>query len=348
MSDVSPLRAATEQLLSGADLGAEAAGEAVRAIMSGQSSDAQTAGFLVALRAKGETASELVGAARAMRELSVRVPIEQPGLTDCCGTGGDRAGLFNVSTAAGLVAASGGVPVAKHGNRAISSHSGSADLLEAAGIELALEPQAVARCIQTVGFGFMFAPRHHAAMRHAAGARRELGLRTVFNLLGPLTNPAGARRQLLGVFDRAWLRRVAEALRELGSERAMVVHADDGLDEISIAAPTAVAELADGQIREYTIDPQQLGIAPQPLESLRARDAAESLALLRGAFSGENVPARGIVALNAGAVLYVGGVVADLADGAAMAADLMDSGQAAEKLAGLRDFTRLASMAGAS
>ena len=348
MNASSPLRAVTERLLTGADLGADEAADAVRAIMDGQASDAQIAGFLIALRAKGECVDELVGAARAMRALSVRVPLELPGLTDCCGTGGDGAGLFNVSTAAGIVAAAGGVPVAKHGNRAVSGRSGSADLLEAAGAVLDLDPERIARCVRAVGFGFMFAPAHHAAMKHAAAARRELGVRTAFNLLGPLTNPAGARRQLLGVFDRAWLRRIAETLRALGSERALVVHSTDGLDEISLAAATEVAELdADGQIREYVIEPAALGIAPQPLDSLVVDGADDSVQRLRGAFDGSDSAARGIVALNAGGVLYVGGAVADLASGVAMASDLMDSGQAAEKLREFVEFTRLAASAGA-
>ena len=343
MSAPSPLREATERALGGENLSADDAGDAVRAIMSGRATDAQTAGFLVALRAKGECVAELVGAARAMRELSVRVPIDAERLTDCCGTGGDGAGLFNVSTAAGLVAAAGGVPMAKHGNRAISGHSGSADVLEAAGAELSLSPEQVARCVRALGFGFMFAPAHHGAMRHAADARRQLGVRTAFNLLGPLTNPAGARRQLLGVFDRAWLRRIAEALRELGAERALVVHADDGLDEISVAGPTAFAELGeDGEIREYAAEPERFGVAAQPLDGLRAPNAAESLRTMRRAFSGDDPAARGIVALNAGGALYVGDAVGGIADGVAMARDLMDTGQAAEKLKEFVEFTRLA------
>jgi anthranilate phosphoribosyltransferase len=314
----------------------------MRAIMTGECTPAQIGGFLVGLRMKGETVDEIAAAARVMRELAARVEVEPHFLVDTCGTGGDAKGTFNVSTAAAFVVAAGGGKVAKHGNRSVSSHSGSADVLEAAGANLDLTPEQVGRCVKEIGVGFLFAPRHHAAMKHAIGPRREMAVRTIFNVLGPLTNPAGAPHQLLGVYSVEWVRPVAEVLRELGSEHVLVVNAEDGLDEISIGAPTRVAELSGGVVTEYVIQPEQFGIARAPLDSVRVGSAADSLALIRRVFAGETGPAADIVALNAGAAIYAAGLAESLSAGYARARDLLASGAVAEKLDEFVAFTRKA------
>ena len=311
----------------------------MRLIMTGEATDAQIGGFLIGLRLKGETVDEIVGAAEVMRELASKVQVNDAGLVDTCGTGGSGVNKFNVSTASAFVAAAAGVRIAKHGNRAASSKSGSADLLEAAGANIMLPSDQVGRCIDSVGVGFLFALNHHTAMRHAIGPRREMTVRTVFNMLGPLTNPAGAKRQLLGVYDRALVRPVAEVLRALGSVHVMVVHSADGLDEISIAAETAVAELKSGSIVEYVISPENFSLARGSLDSLKVDSAIESLGMVKAALSGEFEAASDIVALNAGAAVYVSGQAMDLVSGVRMAQDAIGSGLATEKMKEFVDFT---------
>ena len=317
--------------------------DCMRQIMGGQATPAQIAGFLVALRMKGETVDELIGGVQVMRELATPVPVHadvRAHLIDTCGTGGDGAGLFNISTAIAFVVAAAGGHVAKHGNRSVSGTCGSADVLEAAGVKLDLGPEAVARCVHRVGVGFMFAPAFHSAMKHAIGPRKEMGVRTVFNLLGPMTNPAGARRQLIGVFHRDWLRPVAQVLKELGAEHVMVVHSEDGLDEISIAARTQFAELRDGQIRTGSLMPTVFDIRLSDIGTLRVDNALESLALIRSALNNVAGPARDIVALNAGAALCVAGLAADVRQGVRLALETIASGKAADKLDALAAFTQ--------
>jgi anthranilate phosphoribosyltransferase len=312
----------------------------MRQIMTGGATPIQIGGFLAGLRAKGETVEEIVAAAKVMRELATRVDVGLENLVDTCGTGGDGLCTFNVSTASAFVVAAAGGRVAKHGNRSVSSSCGSADLLEAADIRIDLTPVQVARCVDKVGVGFLFAPAHHTAARFAAAPRRELGTRTLFNLLGPLTNPAGAPNQLLGVFAARWVEPLAKVLRSLGSLHVLVVHAQDGLDEISIAAPTFVAELQDGQICTYTVAPEDFGIARQPLDSLRVTNAAESLALIRSAFDGQPGPARDMITLNAGAALYAAGVAENFRRGVALAREAIASGEAKRRMALLVETTR--------
>ena len=325
------------------DLSTEEMIDVMRGIMTGKATPAQTAGFLVALRMKGESLDEITGAATVMRELVSGVEIDVPNLVDTCGTGGDGANLFNVSTAAAFVVAAAGGNVAKHGNRSVSSSTGSADVLEAAGVKLDLTPAQVATCIREIGVGFMFAPAHHGAMKYAVGPRKELGQRTIFNMLGPLTNPAHITRQVLGVFNGDLCRPLAEVLSRLGSEHVMVVHARDGLDEISLAAETQVAELRDGEVREYVIKPEDFGIASQGLVGLTVTNARQSLELIRDALgkraSAEGQKAADIIALNAGAAIYVSGVADSLAQGVAMAQDAIATGLAGEKLRELAAFT---------
>jgi len=312
-------------------------------IMSGETTDAQIGAFLMGLRLKGETVDEITGAVMVMRELASGVNVGGEHLVDIVGTGGDGANLFNVSTAAAFVVAAAGGRVAKHGNRSVSSSSGSADLLETAGVRLGLEPRQVADCVDQVGVGFMFAPAHHSAMRHAIGPRGELGVRTIFNILGPMTNPAGVKRLLIGVYDAALCRPVAEVLNRLGAEHVMVVHSEDGLDEISAAAATHVAEVKSGGVAEYDISPEDLGLVRTSLDGLEVAGADESLALIRAALSGapgEKVErARQVVALNAGAALYVAGLAANLAAGVAAAGRLLESGKPWARVEALVDFT---------
>ena len=311
----------------------------MRQIMTGGATPVQIGGFLAGLRAKGETVEEIAAAATVMRGLAVRVEVSPEHLVDTCGTGGDGARLFNVSTAATFVVAAAGGRVAKHGNRAMSGSSGSADVLEALGVKLDLPPERIAHCIDTLGVGFLYAPAHHSATRYAAAPRKELGTRTLFNLLGPLTNPAGAPYQLLGVFAPRWLEPLAKVLRVLGSRHVLVVHSEDGLDEISVAAPTRVVELQDGQIRGYTLRPRDFGIAPASLDTLRVGSVTESLALMREALVGRPGPAADMVALNAGAALYAADVTASLAAGVARAREVMANGEAAAKLERLVEVT---------
>lgn len=308
---------------------------AMGCIMRGEASPAQIGGFLIALRMKGETVEEIAAAATVMRELSARVTIADLDAVDIVGTGGDGSGTFNISTVAALVVAAAGGRVAKHGNRASSSPCGSADLLEAAGVNIELMPDQVGACVDRAGIGFMFAARHHGAMRHAAGPRRELGVRTVFNVLGPLTNPAGVKRHLIGVYASHLVETLARVLQRLGSERALIVHAEDGLDEISCAAPTLVAELAAGAVKTYRITPEDFGIPTSSLADLRVTDVTRSLELVRGVLDNRPGPARDIVLLNAGAALYAAGIDDSIKTGVQHAADAIASGAAKRKLAEL-------------
>ncbi len=303
--------------------------ELMQQIMGGQFTTAQIAAVLVALRMKGETVEEIAAAAEVMRELSSKVNAQHTEhLIDTCGTGGDGAQTFNISTAAALVAAAAGAHVAKHGGRSVSSKCGSADVLERLGVNVNLTPEKVAHSVDSIGVGFMFAPNHHSAMKHAAPVRRELGVRTLFNMLGPLTNPAGAQNQVVGVFRRDLTRTLAEVLRRLGSGRVMVVHGSDGMDEISISAPTFVAELKNGNIIEYTIQPEDFGLAPAPLNAIQVSDADEAKAMLLGVLDNQPGAARNIVQLNAGAAIYVAGLAASLAEGIRKAGDVIADGAA--------------------
>jgi len=308
-------------------------------IMTGEATPAQIGGFLVGLRMKGETIEEIAAAASVMRDLAAHVDVDVPHLVDTCGTGGDRSGTFNVSTASAFVVAAAGGHVAKHGNRSVSSRSGSADLLEAAGVRIDLSPAQVARCIETVGVGFMFAPLHHGAMKHAIGPRREMGVRTIFNVLGPLTNPARAPNQVIGVFAGDLVEPLARVMQRLGSRHVLVVHAEDGLDEISTGAPTRFAELRDGQVTTGSLAPEQFGIARSPLSALVARDAAHSLQIIRHAFAGEPGPAADMIALNAGAAIYAAGVAPDLGAGVTAAREALNSGAADTRLRTLAAYT---------
>lgn len=324
----SAIRAVTE----GRDLSSEEMTRVMRTVMSGEATQAQIGGFLVGLRMKGETVEEIAAAAGVMRELATPVKASGPHLVDTCGTGGDGAATFNISTASAFVVAGAGGKVAKHGNRAMSSKSGSADVLEAAGVKLDLTPAQVGTCIEEAGVGFMFAPSHHGAMKHAIAPRREMGVRTVFNLLGPLTNPASAPNQLIGVFDAAWVEPVAQVLARLGSHHVMVVHGLDGLDEISIAAATATAELKDGTVRTRELTPEQFGLKRVPDSALAVSSVDESLALIRKVFDNESGPARDVVALNGGAAIYVAGLSETLEAGVEKALETLASGAARERL----------------
>jgi len=312
----------------------------MRSIMTGNATQSQIGGFLVGLRMKGETVDEITAAARVMRELAAHVKVNGQHLVDTCGTGGDGARTFNISTAVAFVAAAAGAKVAKHGNRSISSKSGSADVLEAAGVNLDLAPEQVAQCIEQVGVGFMFAPKHHAAMRHAIGPRKEMGVRTIFNLLGPLTNPAGAPNQVLGVFSNMWLEPLAKVLGQLGSHHVLVVHAEDGMDEISIAAATHISELKDGNVTSYTITPDQFGFERGKASALVVDNAQQSLAVIMQVFNNEPGPARDIVLLNAGAAIYASGLAENLQSGILRAEQALGDGSAAHKLQALVDISQ--------
>jgi anthranilate phosphoribosyltransferase len=335
------IQQAIVRLVESADINSEEMRAVMRQVMGGEATPAQIGAFLVALRIKGESIDEIAAATEVMRELATPVNIDVEHLVDIVGTGGDGANLFNVSTAACFVVAAAGGHVAKHGNRSVSSTSGSSDVLQALGVALELSPEQVARCVREVGMGFMFAPLHHSAMKHAAGPRKELGLRTIFNMLGPMTNPAGVKRQLIGVFDPGLCRPMTEVLKRLGSEHVMVVHAHDGLDEISIASPTHVAELRDGTIGEYEISPADFGRPMGEIESLVVGSSAESVELVKAALAGKHEDATNMVIMNAGAAIYVSGIAATLADGVQMAEDAIDSGAARQKVSELVQFTEL-------
>ncbi len=332
--------AALRAVIDGRDLSAAEMDAAMRAIMAGEATPAQIGGLLVGLRMKGESVDEIAAAARVMRELATPVRVNAEPLIDTCGTGGDGANTFNISTTSAFVVAAAGGRVAKHGNRSVSSACGSADLLEAAGARLDLTPEQVARCIEQTGVGFMFAPAHHAATRHAVGPRRELGVRTIFNLLGPLTNPAGAKRQLCGVYDARWLEPLAHVLRQLGSEHVLLVHAEDGLDEISISSPTDVAEVRDGAVRRFRITPDQIGVQSGLRAGIAATDKAQSMALVRSVFENAPGPALEIVCANAGAAIYACGLAADIRSGVARARVAIAEGGADAAFEAFIGFTR--------
>jgi anthranilate phosphoribosyltransferase len=324
----SAIKAVTEHK----DLSSDEMASVMRLIMTGEATPAQVGGFLIGLRMKGETIEEVAAAAGVMRELSTRVDVDTKGLVDTCGTGGDASGSFNISTASAFVVAAAGGKVAKHGNRSVSSKSGSADVLEAAGVNLELSPEQVAACVNDIGVGFMFAPMHHSAMKHAIGPRREMAVRTIFNVLGPLTNPAGAPNQVLGVFSKDWVEPLAHVLKQLGSEHVLVVHAEDGLDEISIGSATYVAELKNGEVTTYTIQPEDFGMQRADLAELAARDAQDSLGIIKSVLANVEGPAKDIVCLNAGAAIYAAGLTGSLAEGVARAREVIASGDAAAKL----------------
>jgi anthranilate phosphoribosyltransferase len=339
------IQQALELIVNGQNLSAVEMKDVMRQVMTGNATDAQIGAFLIALRVKGENIDEIAGAVEVMRELVTGVQVSGQYLVDIVGTGGDESNLFNVSTASTFVVAAAGGRVAKHGNRSVSSNSGAADLLEAAGVNLALSPEQVGLCVQELGVGFMFAPAHHSAMKYAIGPRRELGLRTIFNILGPMTNPAGVKRQLIGVYDKTLCKPMAEVLGRLGAEHIMIVHSFDGLDEISIAAETYVAEYKNGALTEYNIAPEQFAIERQSLEGLDVNNAEQSLALIVDAL-GKRIgrhaaKAADLIALNAGAALYVAGCAVDINEGVAMAQDAIGAGLARAKITDLATFTQV-------
>ena len=326
------MQSAIKTVLAGENLTADEMKNVMRIIMTGEATPAQIGGFLVGLRMKGETVDEIASAAKVMRELATGVKVTGDHVVDIVGTGGDGSNTFNISTACTFVVAAAGGTVAKHGNRSVSSKSGSADLLEAAGVKLDLNAEQVAKCINEVGVGFMFAPMHHSAMKHAIGPRKEMAVRTIFNVLGPLTNPAGAPNQLLGVFEDALVEPLAEVLNKLGSNHVMVVHSEDGMDEISIGAATNVSELKDGKVTSYTITPEEFGFSKTNISVLAVNSAEESLAVIQKVLSNEAGPAKDIVKFNAGAAIYVAGLADSLASGIEKAEEVIASGAAKAKL----------------
>ncbi len=335
-----PLREHIRLAVEGTHLTREQAAAALDAMLEGNAPVAQMAALLVALRMKGETPDEIAGAAQALRSRAARVEVSAERLIDTCGTGGDASHTFNISTTAAFVAAAGGARVAKHGNRAVSSKCGSADVLAALGVEVELSPQAVGACIEECGIGFLFAPRHHAAMRHVAPVRKDLGLRTLFNLLGPLANPAGARRQLLGVYSAQLVPVLARTLAELGCDRAFVVHGHGGLDEISTAGATIVCEVRDGAVRQFELTPEEAGVQRAPLEGLRGGDAQQNAEILKGVLRGEQGPRRAAILLNAGAALAAAGVCETIRDGVRLAERAIDSGAALDRVERLVQASR--------
>ena len=326
------IQAAIKSVMAHQDLGIDDMTSVMQQIMTGECTPSQIGGFLVGLRMKGESVDELAAAARVMRELSTTVEVHCDHLVDTAGTGGDSSGSFNISTASAIVAAAAGAHVAKHGNRSMTSKSGSADVLEAAGVKLDISPARIGECIEQVGVGFMFAPAHHGAMKHAIGPRREMAVRTVFNVLGPLTNPAGAPNQIIGVFDGELVELMARVLQRLESRHVMVVHGEDGMDEISISAPTRVAELKNGEISSYTLSPADFGMELASVETLRVESAQQSLEVIRSVLANQPGPARDIVCLNAGAAIYVSGICDTLAAGIEAARAAISSGKAATVL----------------
>jgi len=326
------LKEAINAVIQHKDLSEEEMQSVMQTIMTGGATDAQIGGFLIGLRMKGETVAEISAAAAVMRELAASVSVDKEHLVDTCGTGGDASGTFNISTASAFVVAAAGARVAKHGNRSISSKSGSADVLEAAGVRLDLAPEQVAECVTKLGVGFMFAPAHHGAMKYAIGPRKEMATRTIFNVLGPLTNPASAPNQVLGVFSDELLEPLANVLQKLGSRHVLVVHARDGLDEISIGDKTEIAELKDGQIRRYSVQPEDFGMQRTSIDALKADSAAHSLEIIRHLLEDQPGPARDIVCLNAGAAIYASGVADSLKQGVAMASAVISSGDARNKM----------------
>ena len=329
------IQTAIKTVISGQNLGKQDMTDVMQQIMTGECTPAQIGGFLVGLRMKGESVEEIIAAATVMRELSTRVTVDAKYLVDTCGTGGDGSASFNISTASAIVAAAAGAQVAKHGNRSVSSKSGSADVLEAAGVNLEIDPQQVGACIEEVGVGFMFAQKHHSAMRHAIGPRKEMAVRTIFNVLGPLTNPAGAPNQLIGVFGGDLVEPLAHVLKQLGSRHVMVVHAEDGMDEISISTKTSVAELKDGEISSYSISPGDFGIEVADSSAIRVDGVKQSLAMIQSVLADNAGPALDIVVMNAGAAIYVSGVASSLEEGMQKARTAIAEGKASTVLTNL-------------
>ena len=334
------IQKAINNIINNINLSREDMHSIMHTIMSGEATPAQIAGFLVALRIKGETVDEITGAAEVMRELDTKVDVDKTNLIDTCGTGGDSSNTFNISTTSAFVVAASGARVAKHGNRSVSSKSGSADILEAAGINIELDAKQVTSCIENVGIGFMFAPMHHSAMKHAIGPRRELGLRTLFNVLGPLTNPASAPNQVIGVFDKKWLTPLAETLNRLGSKHVLVVHSEDGVDEISISAKTFISELKNNEINNYEISPDDFGIKNFNINDLSVENIDESLTMMKSVFDNNNNAAKAIVSLNAGAAIYASGISDSIKAGVEMAINIIESGAAKKKFEMLIQHTQ--------
>ena len=333
------IQSAISQVSARRNLTREDMSEIILEILEGKVTDAQIGAFLIALSMKGETVDEVLGAVGVMRDLSTKVEIDEPNLIDTCGTGGTGIGIFNVSTTSALVASSCGAKIAKHGNRSATRKSGSADLLEQAGVSLSLTPEQVASCIQEIGLGFMFAQAHHSAMRHVVGPRKEIGQKSIFNVLGPLTNPASAKRQVLGVYDKKWMTPIAEVLDELGSEHLLIVHSRDGLDEISLASPTYVTEVRDGKISEYEVSPEDFNFETDTLEGLQVNSPQESLDLAKLALQGEHKKASSMICMTAGAALYVSDIANSLESGVELAKRSVESGEGLKKLNQLVEFT---------
>ena len=333
------IQSAISQVSSGKNLTKDDMSEIILEILEGKVTDAQIGAFLIALSMKGETVDEVIGAVSVMRDLSTKVEINTPNLIDTCGTGGTGIGIFNVSTTSAFIASSCGAKIAKHGNRSATRKSGSADLLEQAGVSLSLTPKQVASCIEEVGLGFMFAQAHHSAMRHVVGPRKEIGQKSIFNVLGPLTNPASAKRQVLGVYDKKWMTPIAEVLNELGSEHLFIVHSKDGLDEISLASPTYVTEMKDGKISEYEISPEDFNFKTTSLDGLQVNSPQESLNLAKLALQGEHEKASSMICMTAGAALYLSDIAGSLEAGVELAKSSLESGAGLKKLNQLVEFT---------
>ena len=333
------IQSAISQVSARRNLTREDMSEIILEILEGKVTDAQIGAFLIALSMKGETVDEVLGAVGVMRDLSTKVEIDEPNLIDTCGTGGTGIGIFNVSTTSALVASSCGAKIAKHGNRSATRKSGSADLLEQAGVSLSLTSEQVASCIQEIGLGFMFAQAHHSAMRHVVGPRKEIGQKSIFNVLGPLTNPASAKRQVLGVYDKKWMTPIAEVLDELGSKHLLIVHSRDGLDEISLASPTYITEMRDGNISEYEISPEDFNFETDTLEGLQVNSPQESLDLAKLALQGEHKKASSMICMTAGAALYVSDIANSLESGVELAKRSVESGEGLKKLNQLVEFT---------
>lgn len=328
-----------KRITAGQDLAGDEMLDIMRQIMTGQLTASQIGGFLIGLGMKGESIEEISAAATVMRELVTAVHVDVPNLIDVVGTGGDGTSSFNVSTASAFIAVAAGAHVAKHGNRAASGKCGSADLLECAGARIDLSSEQIAECVKRTGFGFMLAPAHHTAMKHAIGARKELGVRTIFNVLGPLTNPAHVNREMMGVFSADLVEPLAHVLKKLGSEHVMVVHSEDGMDEISVSSPTLVAELKNGSVKTYTISPDQFGVPSHAMDQVTVANPDESLAVIRSVFEGVQSAASAITAMNAGAAIYVAGLSDDLADGIGRARELIRSGVAVARFDNYVEFT---------
>ena len=326
------IQTAINNVINHIDLNREDMHSVMQTIMQGNATSAQIGGLLVALRIKGETVDEITAAAEVMRKLVAKVDVDKTNLVDTCGTGGDSSNTFNISTTSAFVVAASGARVAKHGNRSVSSKSGSADVLEAAGINIELDEKQVASCIEDVGIGFMFAPMHHSAMKHAIGPRRELGVRTLFNILGPLTNPAAAPNQVIGVFSRKWLNPLAETLKQLGSNHVLVVHSEDGMDEISISTKTFITELKNGEIKNYEISPDNFGIKKHNIAELSVYNINESLTMMKSVLDNNDNAAKAIVSINAGAAIYAAGISDSIKEGVDKALDVIESGAAKKKL----------------